>query len=107
MNTKSLLYRVYVLSLTLVLLPPRASLVAQRIKRLPAVWETQVRSLGWEGNVNPLQYSCSENPMDRESYGQRSVVGYSPQGHKESDTTERFHFLSFFATLNKSFITFT
>ena len=107
MNTKSLLYRVYVLSLTLVLLPPRASLVAQRIKRLPAVWETQVRSLGWEGNVNPLQYSCSENPMDRESYGQRSVVGYSQQGHKESDTTERFHFLSFFATLNKSFITFT
>ena len=26
----------------------RASLVAQRLKRLPAVWETWVRSLGWE-----------------------------------------------------------
>ena len=24
----------------------------------------------------------------RESQGQRSLVGYSPQGHKESDTTE-------------------
>jgi len=23
-----------------------------------------------------------------ESYGQRSLVGYSPRGHKESDTTE-------------------
>ena len=23
-----------------------------------------------------------------ESHGQRSLVGYSPQGHKESDTTE-------------------
>ena len=27
--------------------------------------ETQVPSLGWEGNGNPLQYSCLENPMDR------------------------------------------
>ena len=26
-----------------------------------------------EGNGNPLQYSCLENP-----YGQRSLVGYSP-----------------------------
>ena len=25
-----------------------ASLVAQRLKRLPAMWETRVRSLGWE-----------------------------------------------------------
>ena len=28
------------------------SLVAQRIKRLPAMWETRVRSLGWE---DPLE----------------------------------------------------
>ena len=26
------------------------------------------------------------------SYGRRSLVGYSPQGRKESDTTERLHF---------------
>ena len=26
----------------------RASLVAQMVKRLPAMWETRVRSLGWE-----------------------------------------------------------
>ena len=34
-----------------------------------------------EGNGNPLQYSCLENPID---------VGacYSPWGRKESDTTE-------------------
>ena len=44
------------------------------------------RSAG-EGNGNPLQYSCLENPMDR-----RSPVVYSPWGRKESDTTERFHF---------------
>ena len=27
------------------------------------------------------------------SHGQRSLVGYSPWGRKESDTTERLHFL--------------
>ena len=31
-----------------------------------------------------------------ESHGQRSLVGYSPWGHKESDMTELLHFLSFF-----------
>ena len=34
------------------------------------------------GHGNPLQYSCLENP-----HGQRSLVGYSPRGHKESDKT--------------------
>ena len=34
-----------------------------------------------EGNGNPLQYSCLENPMEG-----RSLVGYSPWGRKESDT---------------------
>ena len=58
-----------------------ASLVAQRLKCLPAMQETWVQSLGWEdppgeGNGNPLQYSCLENPMD------------SPRGRKKSDTTE-------------------
>ena len=45
------------------------SLVAQRLKHLPAMRETRVRSLGredspGEGNGNPFQYSCLENPMD-------------------------------------------
>ena len=34
------------------------------------------------GHGDPLQYSFLENP------GQRSLAGYSPWGHKESDTTE-------------------
>ena len=41
------------------------------------------RSPGGE-HGNPLQYSCVENPYER-----RSLAGYSPWGHKESDTTER------------------
>ena len=36
-----------------------------------------------EGDGNSLQYSCLEK-----SNGQRSLVGYSPWGHKEWDTTE-------------------
>ena len=36
------------------------------------------------GHDNPLQYSHLENP-----HGQRSLVGYSPWGHKESDMAER------------------
>ena len=35
------------------------------------------------GQGNPFQYSCLDN-----SPGQRSLVGYSPGGHKESDMTE-------------------
>ena len=30
--------------------------------------------------------------MPGKSHGQRSLVGCSPWGHKESDTTERLHF---------------
>ena len=43
-------------------------------------------SLG-EGDGTPLQYSCLEKP-----HGWKSLVGYSPWGHEESDTTERPHF---------------
>ena len=50
------------------------------------------------GHGNPLQYSCLENP-----HGQRSLMGYSPWGRKESDTTEHLstqthsHFVSHFS----------
>ena len=36
-----------------------------------------------ERNGNPLQF------LPGESYGQRSLVGYSPRGNKESDTTKQ------------------
>ena len=83
------------------------------------MWESRVRSLGWEdllekGQSYPLQYSGLENALDcivygvakshsfswrrkwqpatvllpGEFHGQRSLVGYSPWGCKESDTTE-------------------
>ena len=49
-----------------------------------------VGNLGWipglgrspgEGNGNPLQYSCLENP-----HGQMSLAGYSPRGCKSQTT---------------------
>ena len=40
-----------------------------------------------EGNGNPLQCSCLENPRDG-----GSLVGCRLWGHTESDTTERLHF---------------
>ena len=45
-------------------------------------------SLFGEGSGNPLQYSCLKN----QSHGWRSLVGCSPWGREELDTTEQFHF---------------
>ena len=65
----------------------RASLVAQLVKNLPVMQETWVQSLGWE---EPWRREWQPTPvfLPGESHGQRSLVGYSPWGPKESDTTE-------------------
>ena len=61
--------------------------MAKMIKNLLAVWETWVRSLGWEGPLGEgmatHSSTCLENP-----HGQRRLVGYSPLGLKQLDTTE-------------------
>ena len=62
------------------------------VKSLPAVWETWVRSLGWE------------DPLEKEMANHSSILAWKipwmeepgrlpPTGHKESDTTEQLHFL--------------
>ena len=50
--------------------------------------EMQVQSLGHE---DPLEYKMATHPvfLPGKSNGQRSLVGYSPCGLKESDTTEQ------------------
>ena len=71
--------------------------MAQRLKRLPAMWETWVQSLGreylssGEGNGNPLQYSCLENPMDRGAWW-ATVHGVAKSRTRLSDFTFTFHF---------------
>ena len=62
--------------------------MAQRLKRLPPMRETWVQSLGKE---DPLEWQPTPVFLPGESHGRRSPVGYSPQGRKESDTTERLH----------------
>ena len=68
-------------------------LVAQMVKSLPAVRETQVRSLG------------QEDPLEKEVATNSSILAwkipwmeepgrlYSPWGHKELGTTEQLHLL--------------
>ena len=60
-----------------------ASLMAQMVKNLPAMWEARVGKIPWrEGMATPPAF------LPGESHGQRSPAGYSPWGWKESDTTE-------------------
>ena len=59
-----------------------ASLIAQMIKNLLAMWETWVQSLGWEdpleeGMANHSSILAWRIPMDREA---RGAMGYSPWG---------------------------
>ena len=62
-------------------------IVAQKVKRLPTMWETWVRSLDWE------------DPLEKEMATYSSILAWkipwmeepgrlSPQGCKELDTTE-------------------
>ena len=68
----------------------KASLVAQMVKNLPAVQETQVGKIPWRRKWQPTPVFLPEK-----SLRWRILMGYSPRGRKESDTTERHHFLSF------------
>ena len=64
--------------------------MAQRLKHLPAMWETWVQSLGWK---DPLEKEIAtdsnilawEIPWTEESGGLQSM------GSKESDTTEQIN----------------
>ena len=76
----------------------RASLVAQRLKRLPQCgrpgFDPWVRKIPWRRKWQPTPVL-----LPGESHGCRSLVGYSPRGRKESDTTERLHIPSVRVTI--------
>ena len=63
-------------------------MVAPSLKKLPAIQETWVRPLGWK---DPLEKGMASHSsiLPGEFHGQRSLVGYSPWGLKESDMTEK------------------
>ena len=65
---------------------------------------TESYTQGWVGGLPPnwaglvisrRKWQPTPGFLPGESHGQRSLVGYSPRGRKESETTERPHFLSF------------
>ena len=67
--------------------------MAQQIKNLPAMQETKrcrfdplVGKIPWRRKWQPTPVF-----LPGQSYGQESLVGYSPQGVKESDTTEQLN----------------
>ena len=68
----------------------RASLVAQMVKHLPTMQETQVQSLGWEISWR-RKWQPTPVFLPGKSHGWRNLVGYSPWGCKELDTTEQLH----------------
>ena len=57
------------------------------INNLPAMWETQVQSLGWEDSVEK-EMATPYSILAREFHGQMSLVGYSPWDNKEPDMTD-------------------
>ena len=63
------------------------------VKHLPTMRETQVRSLDWENPLEKEMATHSSTLAWKISWNIPGVVGYSPWGRKESDTTERLHFV--------------
>ena len=61
--------------------------IAQSVKNLSAVQETLVRFLDRE---DPWRRKWQLTPvfLSKISHGQRTLLDYSPKGHKESDMTE-------------------
>ena len=58
------------------------------VKNLSAVRDTWVRSLGWEHPLEKGMATHSSIIARRIPQTEEPGVGYSPRGHKESDTTE-------------------
>ena len=81
----------------------------QTVKRLSTRRETRVRPLGWgrspgEGNGNPLQYSCLENPMDEGAWW-ATVHGVSKSRTRLSNFT-RIQTQSLFPEFQKKTLSF-
>ena len=66
--------------------------MAQRVKRLPARQEICVRFLGWEDPLERAIATHSSILAWKIPWTEEPGAGYSPWGHKETNTTERLHF---------------
>ena len=79
-----------------------ASLVVQTLKYLPVMQETGLDP--WVEKI-PWKRAWQPTPIlwPGEAHGQRSLAGYSPWGHKQSDATERLALALFFHSSNNDF----
>ena len=68
-----------------------SSRVAQTVNNLPAMWETWVRSLGWEDPPEKEMATYSSILAWRIPWTEEPGRLYSPWGHKESDVTEQLN----------------
>ena len=69
--------------------------MAQMVKHLSTMWETWVRSLGWEDSLEKEMATHSSTLALRIPWTEELGAGYYPWGRKQLGTTERLHFLSF------------
>ena len=81
------------------------SLVAQMVKHLSTMWETWVRSLGWEDSLEKEMATHSSTLALKIPWTEELGAGYYPWGCKESGTTERLHshFHAFIQDSSQSF----
>ena len=68
--------------------------------------ENKVQSLGQE---DPLEKEWQPNPvfLPGDSHGERSLVGYSPWGRKESDMTEQLSLSSYSSKVRQLSVEFS
>ena len=80
-----------------------ASLVAQTVKNLPTMRETQISLDPWVGKI-PWRREWLHTPvfLPGESHRHRSLAGHSPWGRKESDTTEQLSLLFFSLSVRRT-----
>ena len=67
----------------------KTSLVAQSVKKPPAMQESWVQSPGQEDPLEKGMATYSVVFLPGKLHGQRSLAGYSPCCHKASDMTEQ------------------
>ena len=64
--------------------------MAESVKNLPAMQETQVMRVQFLGQEDSLEKGMASHSsiLSKKSHEQRNLAGYSPWAHKESDMTK-------------------
>ena len=66
--------------------PQHQAHLAQMVKNIPVIQETNIQSLGWEDSLGKEMATHSSIPasiLAWKLHGQRNLAGYCPWGYKE------------------------